>query len=284
MRVMKKQTVLRLAYDRAENKIVNASVPEAIGLTPEDALNLERIKEIFSDVKYTDAGKFTDMLEKMETKSIAKNYASASQEHGNEQSQYKGSGLGLAISAQLVSLMGGKISVNSKRDEGSDFIVEIPFEISEATVKEATEADMGNIVPFENIRVLLAEDNELNSEIASVLLRESGIEAECAANGKQACDMFFAHKEHYYDLILMDVMMPVMDGIAATKAIRSSDHPLAKTIPIVAMTANAFEDDVRKMREAGMNEHLSKPIRITEVLKTIRRVLKTSGGRGTNNP
>ncbi|HAC12006.1 MAG TPA: hybrid sensor histidine kinase/response regulator, partial [Clostridiales bacterium] len=74
------------------------------------------------------------------------------------------------------------------------------------------------------------------------------------------------------------VMMPVMDGIAATKAIRSSDHPLAKTIPIVAMTANAFEDDVRKMREAGMNEHLSKPIRITEVLKTIRRVLKTSGG------
>ena len=282
---MKKQTVLRLAYDRAENKIVNASVPEAIGLTPEDALNLERIKEIFSDVKYTDAGKFTDMLEKMETKSIAKNYASASQEHGNEQSQYKGSGLGLAISAQLVSLMGGKISVNSKRDEGSDFIVEIPFEISEATVKEATEADMGNIVPFENIRVLLAEDNELNSEIASVLLRESGIEAECAANGKQACDMFFAHKEHYYDLILMDVMMPVMDGIAATKAIRSSDHPLAKTIPIVAMTANAFEDDVRKMREAGMNEHLSKPIRITEVLKTIRRVLKTSGGgRGTNNP
>ncbi len=118
----------------------------------------------------------------------------------------------------------------------------------------------------------------MNSEIASVLLRENGIEAECAANGKQAYDMFFAHKEHYYDLILMDVMMPVMDGIAATKAIRSSDHPLAKTIPIVAMTANAFEDDVRKMREAGMNEHLSKPIRITEVLKTIRRVLKTSGG------
>ena len=90
----------------------------------------------------------------------------------------------------------------------------------------------------------------------------------------------FAHKEHYYDLILMDVMMPVMDGIAATKAIRSSDHPLAKTIPIVAMTANAFEDDVRKMREAGMNEHLSKPIRITEVLKTICRVLKTSGEGG----
>ena len=145
---------------------------------------------------------------------------------------------------------------------------------------EAAEADMGNIVPFENIRVLLAEDNELNSEIASVLLRENGIEVECAANGKQACDMFFAHKEHYYDLILMDVMMPVMDGIAATKAIRSFDHPLAKTIPIVAMTANAFEDDVRKMREAGMNEHLSKPIRITEVLKTIRWGLKTSGGGG----
>ena len=240
MRVMKKQTVLRLAYDRAENKIVNASVPEAIGLTPEDALNLERIKEIFSDVKYTDAGKFTDMLEKMETKSIAKNYASASQEHGNEQSQYKGSGLGLAISAQLVSLMGGKISVNSKRDEGSDFIVEIPFEISEATVKEATEADMGNIVPFENIRVLLAEDNELNSEIASVLLRESGIEAECAANGKQACDMFFAHKEHYYDLILMDVMMPVMDGITATSKIREFSNA-----PIILLTAKSETEDKR---------------------------------------
>ena len=125
------------------------------------------------------------------------------------------------------------------------------------------------------MKILIVDDEEMIRNVLREYVEFEGNEADEAADGMEAVKKC---RENDYDLILMDVMMPVMDGIAATKAIRSSDHPLAKTIPIVAMTANAFEDDVRKMREAGMNEHLSKPIRITEVLKTIRRVLKTSGG------
>ena len=127
------------------------------------------------------------------------------------------------------------------------------------------------------MKILIVDDEEMIRNVLREYVEFEGNEADEAADGMEAVKKC---RENDYDLILMDVMMPVMDGIAATKAIRSSDHPLAKTIPIVAMTANAFEDDVRKMREAGMNEHLSKPIRITEVLKTIRRVLKTSGGGG----
>lgn len=128
------------------------------------------------------------------------------------------------------------------------------------------------------MKILIVDDEEMIRNVLREYVEFEGNEADEAADGMEAVKKC---RENDYDLILMDVMMPVMDGIAVTKAIRSFDHPLAKTIPIVAMTANAFEDDVRKMREAGMNEHLSKPIRITEVLKTIRRVLKTSGA---NNP
>ena len=119
------------------------------------------------------------------------------------------------------------------------------------------------------MKVLLVEDNELNIEVALMLLEDAGVSADVAKNGKEAVDKFLASKEGDYDLIVMDVMMPVMNGYEATKTIRSSTHPLATTIPIIAQTANAFQDDIKKVKEAGMNAHISKPIEEENLLKIL---------------
>lgn len=197
----------------------------------------------------------------------------------------QGSGLGLSISAQLIRLMNGEIKAESTVGVGTEITVTIPFEISEQTVLEAEKrreeirhkTDEAIAEDLHGMRVLLVEDNDLNREIAAVLLGENGLTVEEATNGQEACDRFLAHKEPYYDVILMDVMMPVMDGLCATRTIRASDNPNAKTVPILAMTANVFEDDIRRTREAGMNDHLSKPIQIGEVLRSIRTFAHKSG-------
>ena len=247
----------------------------AAKFTPDGGTITFGVEELTSDGKHmTYAFTVRDTGCGMTEEFISHAFEAFSQEKNKTRSQYKGTGLGLTISAQLVKLMGGTISVQSKPDEGSLFRVEIPFEISAESVVNDRErdVDIGGI-PLQGVRVLLVEDNDLNMELATILLSESGLIVEQATNGKEACRMFEAHTEHYYDVILMDVMMPVMDGITATKCIRASSNPNAKTVPIIAMTANAFETDIRKTREAGMNAHLSKPIYINEVLRVIRRAL-----------
>ncbi len=192
-----------------------------------------------------------------------------SQENSGMRTNYEGTGLGLAIANQLTQLMGGRIDVQSEVGEGSCFRVTIPFRISKESVLAKDKKDVTGEVDFKRVRVLLVEDNELNRELATVLLGEAGMTVETAENGQQAVDAFLGHEPYYYHAILMDVMMPVMDGLAATRAIRASSAADAQTIPVIAMTANAFEEDIRKTHDAGMNAHLSKPIRIKEVLKVL---------------
>lgn len=197
-----------------------------------------------------------------------------SQENNTERTHYNGTGLGLSISDQLARLMGGNIAVSSKLNEGSEFVVKLPFKINVEKVPESAEkpAD-GEIKSFKGVKVLLVEDNELNSELEKVLLSEKGMVVETAENGLKALEAFMASSEYYYDCILMDVMMPEMDGITATLRIRSSDRKDAKTIPIIAITANAFEFDIRRTTDAGMNAHISKPFYVEEVLKVLGRLL-----------
>ena len=194
-----------------------------------------------------------------------------SQEDYGARTQYHGAGLGMAIVKKYVDMMGGTISIQSKKHVGTTFTVDIPLEITDKELNKS-DADLSEKVNLAGVNVLLAEDNELNAEIATVLLEELGMNVERAVNGKNAVEIFRDHPEGSFDVILMDIMMPEMNGYEAAKAIRAmNDRPDGKNIPIIAMTANSFAEDVQASLDAGMNAHLSKPIVIDEVIKTILR-------------
>ena len=196
-----------------------------------------------------------------------------SQEESSARTQYKGTGLGMAITKRYVDLMGGTIGVESQKGKGSTFVVELPLELTDDSgiQKQAYAADSSDLT---GVKVLLAEDNDLNAEIATIQLEELGVRVTRAADGRQAVRAFAENPPETFDLILMDIMMPEMDGYEATAAIRGlAGRPDAMQIPIIAMTANAFAEDVQASMDAGMNGHLSKPIVIDEVVKTITRNL-----------
>lgn len=190
------------------------------------------------------------------------------QEKNDARSVYQGTGLGMTIVKGLIEQMHGNIEVTSEVGIGTTFVVEIPFEIApppeEFPVKEA--APSGDI---RGLKLLLAEDNELNAEIAETLLTDAGAHVTIVKNGKKAVDCFEAASPGTFDAILMDVMMPVMDGLAATRAIRAIPRADARQIPILAMTANAFEEDARQCLAAGMNVHLAKPLQMDKVLAAL---------------
>ena len=180
----------------------------------------------------------------------------------------QGSGLGMSIVKDLVTLMGGNITVISEKNIGSVFTVDIPFDIDSES--EAKESDDDTPESFEGKRVLLVEDNDLNQEIALYMPKEKGFEVDTADNGKEAVGKFLSSKPFFYNLILMDIMMPVMNGLEATRAIRSSGRS-DSSVPIIAMTANAYEEDKKECIEAGMNEHIAKPLEESEIMAAIRR-------------
>ncbi len=182
-----------------------------------------------------------------------------SQEDGGNRTNYKGTGLGMAITKQFVDMMGGTITVESRINEGSKFVIKLSFDIDQNAVA-AAETPEETELNLEGMRVMLVEDNELNTEIAQFMLEEVGITVTCVENGKLAVEMFQDSETGNFDVILMDIMMPVMNGLDAARAIRALARPDAKTIPIIAMTANAYDEDVRHAHEAGMNGHLAKPI------------------------
>lgn len=191
------------------------------------------------------------------------------QEHTDARSVYHGTGLGMAIVKSLIDKMGGSIEVSSREGEGSEFVITLPFEIAEELPEPQQAAWETEAADVRGLRILLAEDNALNAEIVKKLLEDRGAEVEAASDGRQALEAFESHKPGTYAAILMDVMMPNMDGLDATRAIRALDRADAKVIPIIAMTANAFEEDARKCMEAGMNAHLPKPIRIERLVAVI---------------
>ena len=198
-----------------------------------------------------------------------------SREHTSTESKVTGTGLGLPIVKSLIDMMGGTIEVESQLGCGTKMNVVLPFELaSEKQILEEKQKEKEKISDsILGKRVLLAEDNELNAEIAMTVLKENGLKAERAANGKQCIEMLKKMPEDYYDMILMDIQMPEMDGYEATKLIRNLDDARAD-IPIVAMTANAFEEDRQKALENGMNAHVSKPIDMNMLFKVMAQILK----------
>jgi len=184
--------------------------------------------------------------------------------------KYMGTGLGMSIVKNLLDKMGGTIQIDSEEGVGTSVNVIIPFEIGQNVGEEQTEKTVQN--NLKGKRVLLAEDNELNREIAVFILEDAGMSVTEAIDGRQAVKIFMNHPEGFFDIVLMDIMMPVMDGYQATNVIRSCERADAKTIPIIAMTAKAFDDDRKQSKEAGMNAHISKPIEISNLINTIDRL------------
>ena len=265
------------------------------------------LMQIFSNlvsnaVKYTqEGGKIQFLVEECETKSsVYAKYRFLVSDNGMGMSadfkktifdpftraessvtnKIQGTGLGMAITKNLVEAMGGTIDVESELSQGSCFEVLIDLRIAEdRSVSSAEQAEKdepaGNVL--KEMRFLCAEDNELNAEILMELLKIEGAECTICENGKRVLEAFEQSAPGDYDMILMDVQMPVMNGYEATKAIRRSSHELAKTIPIIAMTANAFSEDIQHSLAAGMNAHVSKPVEMKVLEKTIRSI-KSGGG------
>ncbi len=197
------------------------------------------------------------------------------QENEKNRSEYGGTGLGMSITKKLTDKMGGKITVESEQDRGTTFDVIIPFEIDKSEEKEKNE-ETGEISDsISGLKILVAEDNALNMEIAKFLLEEEGVSVVEARNGKEAVEAFAKSGFFEFDVILMDIMMPVMNGYEATENIREMTRPDAAKVPIIAMTANAFTEDRIATKEVGMNEHLAKPLDIKLVIQTIARNVGT---------
>ena len=267
--------------------------------------------QIFSNllsnaVKYTqEGGKIQFLVEEYETKSRAyAKYRFVVSDNGMGMSadfkdtifdaftraessltnKIQGTGLGMAITRNLVEAMGGTIDVESELGQGSCFEVFMDLKIAEdrsvaLAAQEETDEQDDNIL--QGMRFLCAEDNELNAEILTELLKIEGAECTICENGEEILKAFEQSAPGDYDMILMDVQMPVMNGYEATKAIRRSSHKLAKTIPIIAMTANAFSEDIQHSLAAGMTAHVSKPVEMKVLEKTIRSIKSGGGGHRT---
>ena len=195
------------------------------------------------------------------------------QEHTGSRAKFAGTGLGMAISRKLVEEMGGTITFESEKGVGTTFVIRVPFKIDLDADKREEQKDVFE-KSIKGLHILLAEDNELNMEIAEFVLQNEGADVTKAWDGQEAVELFRNSEPGEFDVILMDIMMPVMNGYETTKMIRSLDREDAKKIPIIAMTANAFTEDRIRAKEAGMDEHVAKPVDVELLLKVIHKLVK----------
>lgn len=194
---------------------------------------------------------------------LSKIYDPFEQEYGNIVDKIGGTGLGMSIVKNLVDMMGGTIDIKSEKGRGTRISVMLSFRIAEQKVSATEASSHSREADFDRLkdkRILLCEDHKINRQIACKILENAGCRVDTAEDGKLCLEKFAGSEEFFYDCILMDIRMPVMDGLTAAREIRRLDRSDAKTVSIVAMTANAFDEDVKKSLDAGMNAHISKPI------------------------
>ena len=242
-----------------ENAVKYTDAPGAVSLRTQTQASGESVSTLRFTISDTGIGMDADFL--------AHIFEAFSQEDASSTSRFGGSGLSLAVTKNIVDLMGGTVSVESEKGRGSVFTVTVPLRQAERSPEEAAPPT----VALAGRRVLIVEDLPENAEIVQDLLELEDVETEHAENGRIALEMFERAPKHYYDAVLMDLRMPVMDGLEATRRIRALERPDAKTVPIIALTANAFESDVKNSLSAGMNAHLAKPTDAGMLYDTIKR-------------
>ena len=284
---------LKIRADRLRlNQILTNIIGNAIKFTGQGSVTVcvEKVKtelktELYFSVRDTGIGIDSSAQERI--------FYSFEQAKPGTASVYGGTGLGLAISYRLVQAMGGSLKVSSEIGKGSEFYFTLTFddaadEMGEAaeesgaqedgtgeddTEKNGTEEHNASSVNTDSYTILLVEDNEMNREIAQTLLEMNHFTVVCAVNGQDALDRFYASEPGTFDAILMDIRMPVMDGLESTRRIRTSERPDARKIPIIALTANAFDEDSRKSMASGMNGHLTKPFQIEQMVELLKRFI-----------
>lgn len=260
------------------NQILLNLVSNAIKFTPKDgSITIKINEEVTKDNRVTYHIEVQDTGIGMNKEFIPHIFEPFVREQTSTISKIQGTGLGLSITKKLIDLMGGSITVQSIEGNGTVFNLSISFEIAEQVVPKV-KAKTSNVsgqkpTAFDGKRVLLVEDNELNQEIAEAILQMAGFKVEIAGDGSQAVEMVKSSEVGYYDLVLMDIQMPVMNGYDATRAIRGIDNPALAQIPIVAMTANAFEEDRRSAFACGMNEHIAKPINVPRLVEVLSELI-----------
>lgn len=274
-------------------QILNNILSNAIKFTPAGgAIHFTITEEKNNDTQILFTFKIKDTGIGIDPQCIETIFNPYEQLENNSKPELKGSGLGLSIAKNLVSLLNGAITVESEINKGSTFTITLPFGIKDVKIepheehfnksninelfeaKKLSQVQQENAtIQYEGKKILLVEDNDMNLEIATELLKNYNIKVVSAKNGQEAYDLFTETKDSQFDLILMDIQMPIMDGYEATKKIRESRSSYAKDIPIVAMTANAFAEDISLSLASGMNDHLSKPIDVTELLQVLTKYL-----------
>ncbi len=257
-------------------------------------LNQVLVNVIGNAVKFTDQGGITVRVEELErapkailrfsvadsgigidSAALRRIFNPFEQAEASTASRRGGTGLGLSISYRLVQMMGGLLEVRSEVGQGSEFFFTLTFDYApEETVRDAGPEEPALLPDFHGRRVLLAEDNALNREIAQTILEMNGFTVDCAADGKEALELYCSGEPGQFDVILMDIRMPVMDGLEAARRIRTSGRPDARTIPILALSANAFDEDSQKSIASGMDGHLSKPIEVGKLLEALEHCIK----------
>ncbi|MBQ6518921.1 MAG: response regulator [Anaerolineaceae bacterium] len=248
------------------NSVKFTETPGSVTFTAEEKADKDNKVTMHFTIRDTGIGMDQEYLPKL--------FEAFTQEDTANTSRYGGSGLGMTITKSFIDMMGGEIYVESKKGTGTTFTVLIPLiPVNETESKKSEEETIPEQIDLNGLHMLIAEDQEMNAEILMDLLEMENVSSEWAENGQDAVELFEKNEPGHFDAILMDMRMPVMDGLTATQTIRKLSRPDAQAIPIIALSANAFEEDVKQCLHAGMNEHLSKPVDIDRLKETLNRLI-----------
>ena len=260
------------------NRVLLNLLSNAYKFTPEGGnisvklKQVSEVRDVFADYEL----RVKDSGIGMTPEFAAKVFEAFERERTSTVSKIQGTGLGMAITKSIVDLMGGDIKVITAPGEGTEFIIDITFELAEDMQDELdseNEQAAGKVIDFTNKKLLLVDDIEINREIAKMLLESEGFIVDTASDGKEAVEKIAAAKAGDYDAVLMDIQMPIMNGYEAAKKIRKPVNPALANVPIIAMTANAFSEDVKNALDAGMNAHIAKPIDVPKMMETLAKIL-----------